>query len=1083
MLVKRQIWAGAVLFLSIQTSTVADDTDIYVNARPPSDAEPMVFLTLDYRSNLSANLCTQVDPPDPDSACGVLLGEAYANLTVSSGAVTLFDGIRAVFTTLFNELEGVKVAFVLNHDDSCVGASAGGGPAVTGCSNGAYFVKGLQSFDDDDSNNAKADMLASLNAIPVPQGNLSHSYQGKELYFELFRYLTGQAWHNAHLGWNDFSTNSSQNLPDDNPLISWDATIESGPSYVSPFIDTSEFTCSQAYAVNIMFQVSNQDGGADDQIEASIVGGGMNIGINNPSFNDVLSYMYNTDFAPNTSNGTWPVIDGNQNLQSYIIADQVNSTTNGYAAAGGTISAIPLTDPSVLLNDLRLVFQEIISVSTTFVAASVPVNVFNRSEMVDNVFLAQFEVDEDRRPYWNGNLKKLKIKETTDSFGSTSLSLVDVSDTQAVAPDGRISFDALTYWTDGSNLPAPTGQEVAGKDGRSVARGGAGQNLPGFLGAASVIGDDNNGATTRTVYTEPDSGTTLLNLGVSNAAVLQTDLAAASTADAETLIRWIRGQDVNDEDVDSNFSEARSWVMGPPLHSRPLPLNYGARASGYTASNPDIRIFMGTDDGFMHSIRNTSASAAESGAEDWAFMPRSVMSKMTTLMNNSPADDHPYTVDGAPVAYIVDTDGDGTIGKDGNGAADPSDKAYVYFGLRRGGKAYYALDVSDPDSPSLLWTIENSGDFSELGMSFSNPRVGTVKYGASPTPVIIFGGGYDANKDSSSSDDNEGNAIYIVNAETGALVWKVAYGGATGAQSSSVYHHNGMLDSIPSDLAAVDTNSDGNIDRLYVGDTGGTVWRVDLPESTSDLRSTTWFASELAKLGRDDIIPVTNSNDRRFFHRPDFVPSKDDIGAFDGILIGSGNRADPRETATDNWFYLLKDRNIVTGTVTASAYNHVDYDAATNASGLGDISYTCISEDACTADVSNGWKLALEQPGEKALAPALTTFGTVFFTTFLPEGNAAQAGTVCAPSEGAGRLYAVKIADGAPVNNYDTTDGNGNSPELTRTDRFSSLSSGGIPAGVVPIGDFVLPPDLIPESTGGRAFWKTFWYEKDVDTL
>lgn len=1082
MLVKREIWIGIVLFLSIQAGSVADDTDIYVNPRPPSDAEPMVFLTLDYRANLGSNLCMQVNPPDPESACGVLLGEAYPDLAVSSGAVTLFDGIRAVFTTLFEELDDVKVAFILNHDDSCSGQDSDGGPTVTGCSNGAYFVKGLQSFDESDSNNAKADMLASLGAIPLPQGNLSHAYQGKELYFELFRYLTGQDWHNAHLGWEDFSTNSSQNLPDDNPLLSWDASIESGSNYITPFIDTDEFTCSQAYAVNIMFQVSNQDGDADDEIEAAIVSGGMNIGIENPSFNDVISYMNNTDFAPNSSNGTWPVVEGNQNLQSYIFADQINATTNGYAAAGGTISAIPLTDPSVMLDDLRLVFQEILSVSTTFVAASVPVNVFNRSDIVDNVFLAQFEVDEINRPYWNGNLKKLKIKETTDSLGSTSLSLVDVNDVQAIAPDGRISYDALTFWTDASELPAPTDLEIAAKDGRSVARGGAGQNLPGFLGATPVIGD-NNGATTRTVFTEPDSGSSLLNLGVSNAAALQADLGAASTADAETLIRWIRGQDVNDEDIDTDVSEARSWIMGAPLHSRPLPLNYGARASGYTATNPDIRIFMGTDDGFMHSIRNTNASGAESGIEDWAFMPRSVMSKMNTLMSNSPATAHPYTVDGAPSAYLVDTDGDGTIGKDGNGAADPSDKAYIFFGLRRGGKAYYGLDVTDPDSPSLLWTLDNSGDFAELGMSFSNPRVGTVKFGANPTPVIIFGGGYDSNKDSAASDDDEGNAIYVVNAETGALVWKVTYGGATGAQSSSVYHHNGMMDSIPSDLAAVDTNSDGNIDRLYVGDSGGTVWRVDLPESTTDLRSTTWFATELANLGRDDIIPVTNSNDRRFFHRPDFVPSMDDLGAFDGILIGSGNRADPRETATQNWFYLLKDRNVVTGTVASSSYNHVEYDAATNTAGLGDITYTCISESDCTANVSNGWKLALQQPGEKALAPALTTFGTVFFTTFLPEGGEALAGTACAPSEGGGRLYAVKIADGAPVNNYDTTDGNGNSPDLTRTDRFNSLSSGGIPAGVVPIGEFILPPDLDPESTGGRAFWKTFWYEKEVDSL
>ena len=234
----KQFCLGAILFISIQAITVADDTDIYVNARASFNSEPMVFLTLDYRANLGSNLCSQVNPPDPAGACGILLGEAYPNLTVTAGAVTLFDGIRAVFTTLFNELEGVKVAFLLNHDDSCVGQNSGGGPSVSGCSNGAYFVKGLQSFDANDSNNAKADMLVSLNNIPVPQGNLSHPYQGKELYFELFRYLTGQAWHNVHMGWSDYGTNSSQNLPADIPLLSWDTTIETGANYITPCLDT-----------------------------------------------------------------------------------------------------------------------------------------------------------------------------------------------------------------------------------------------------------------------------------------------------------------------------------------------------------------------------------------------------------------------------------------------------------------------------------------------------------------------------------------------------------------------------------------------------------------------------------------------------------------------------------------------------------------------------------------------------------------------------------------------------------------------------------------------------------------------------
>ncbi len=1075
--------AGLLIFLGVQATTIADDTDIYINASPGVGAEPLVILTLDYRSNLGSTLCTEVDPKDASSACGVLLGDAYPALDTGPGQVTLFDGMRAVFETLFAELENVSVAFMLNHDDTCTGRDSDGGPGVTGCSNGAYFMSGLKSFDLADSNGAKAAILAGLDSLPTPTGSVNHSFQGKEMYFEMFRYLTGQAWHNAHLGWEDFNTNDNDNLDTDYPLAAWDSSIESGANYISPWSGGGATECSSAYAVNLMFLVSNQEDDADDQIEDTIANGGMDIGINRPDFDDVIAYMANTDLAPNTSNGYWPVLDGDQSLTSYFIAAQVNNTTNGYAQAGGTIGAIELTDPASVLAELRSVFREILSVSTTFVAASVPVNVFNRSDIVDNVFLAQFQVDENARPNWQGNLKKLKLQETTDEFGTTTLSLVDAFNELAIASDGRIAFDALTYWTDPDALPPPSGDdEVLGADGRVVARGGAGQIIPGFIeGGALTIGDD-NGASTRTLYTEPNSGTALLGLNVANAATLQADLNAGSVGDAETLIRWIRGQDVDNEDNDAT-TNVRPWIIGPPLHSRPLPLNYGARSAGYDSSNPDIRVFMGSDDGFMHSFRNTNADGSESGIEDWAFMPRSVMDKMSILRTNNAADPHPYTVDGAPSAYIVDTDGDGTIGKDADGNADPSDKAYLYFGLRRGGNHYYALDVTDPDNPSLLWTIDQSGDFAELGMTFSSPRVGTVKYGASNTPVIIFGGGYDEDKDSGNADDSEGNAIYVVHAETGALVWKAKYGASTGSQSATEYHHSGMVDSIPSDLAVFDSNSDGNIDRVYVGDTGGTVWRVDLPEGNVDNR-TSWFASELANLGRDDITPLTNSNDRRFFHRPDIVPSGDDFGAFDGVVIGSGNRADPQETQTSNWLYLLKDRNTTTGSVAGNAYDHRDYDASTQTNGLDDITNTCINDiDGCVVagDLINGWKLELEANGEKALAPGLTAFGTIFFTTFLPEGEAEEAGTACEPSEGGGRLYAVSIQDGSPVNNYDVTDGN--DPALTKSDRFNALASGGIPAEVVPVGNYILPPDLDPQSTGGRAFWKTFWYEKDVDSF
>ena len=67
------------------------------------------------------------------------------------------------------------------------------------------------------------------------------------------------------------------------------------------------------------------------------------------------------------------------------------------------------------------IFKQILSVSTTFVAASVPVNVFNRAEITDNVYIALFQVDEQARPYWVGNVKKLKIAGANDSSAAGTI--------------------------------------------------------------------------------------------------------------------------------------------------------------------------------------------------------------------------------------------------------------------------------------------------------------------------------------------------------------------------------------------------------------------------------------------------------------------------------------------------------------------------------------------------------------------------------------------------------------------------------------------------------------------------------------
>lgn len=1056
-----------------------DDTDIYFGGATGSGTEPMLMLILDYRSNLGATLCTAGS--DCDSELGTDITDHF--FQNDGTTITYFDAMRAVLASVISDLEGIKIGLMMSHDDNCNGN--GGVSSYSKCSNGAYILNGFQSMLPGDSNNAKANLIAKMNALPVPHGNLSHSFQGKEVFFELYRYLSGQAIHSAHLGFKDFGDkNKNTNLDVDFPAFSWDTSIESGNNYISPLGTAG--SCTEVHAVTILHQVSNHDSDSDSDIQASVANGGMGLS-GNSTIEEVLAWLQQSDLASG--------VDGFQNLTSHFISKNVNTTTNGYASAGGSSQAIgwDLSGPGMqrLKENLQDLIRIIISESSTFVSASVPVNVFNRAEINDSLFIALFEVEENGLPSWSGNLKKLRIKQSLIN-GQNLISLVDANDNEAVAADGRIRYDALTYWTKGNHLPPvdanATGEEAnrtAGRDGRFVELGAAGQLIPGYINADGTRGTvtETNGNSGRTVYLQNTIGQNPLDFNANSgmASSLMTELGASTSDEALEIIKWARGND-------PVTGQARDWILADALHSRPTPVNYGALGS-HTKSNPDIRVLMGTNDGLMHMFRNTNVDGTQSGVESWAFMPRSALPILKVLKENtSSTPPHPYGSDGELTLYTHDANNDGTLDH------NAGDKVYAFFGMRRGGQHIYALDISNPDQPQQLWHIDGgSGDFSELAMSFSTPRPITVQYGGTATKALIFGGGYNGGwnsggtrvgKDASNAADtpDQGNAIFIVNLETGALIWKAAYHSIESA-SDTVYHHPELIDSIASEVAVLDSNGDGIEDRAYVGDTGGSVWRIDFPAGTgSDNRATQWQIVKLADLDQQTETVASDDDDgsstqvvdvdRRFFHRPDIVQTGYGASRFDAVILGSGNRAAPKGTQIDNWFYLIKDPNAQSRPDPAN-WTPITHDQ------LGDVSNDCTGL-SCSANLSKGWRIGLSGTGEKALSSPLTIQGQIYFTTYLPDGTAASGS--CAPTPGSGRVYSVSLNDGSPTKNRNVTDDNGNRTPSTPGDRYSELKAAGIPSEVVALtpNDLLLP-DLSIEQVDADRIWRTFWYQDRVE--
>jgi type IV pilus assembly protein PilY1 len=240
--------------------------------------------------------------------------------------------------------------------------------------------------------------------------------------------------------------------------------------------------------------------------------------------------------------------------------------------------------------------------------------------------------------------------------------------------------------------------------------------------------------------------------------------------------------------------------------------------------------------------------------------------------------------------------------------------------------------------------------------------------------------------------------------------------------------------------------------------------------------TTKWRATVLASIGRHASGSPDIEVDRRFFHRPDIVQSQDEKGLYDAVIIGSGNRPNPLDSGglTRDFLYMIKDRRTVAGSGFDRNYQHGDF---------GDVTDNCLQAGTCSIDLVNGWRLGLEDQGEKALSTPLTINGKVFFTTYLPK--AGTGATACSPSEGGGRLYAVGLQDGRAVLNYNTSDDTADNPDeaTTRSDRSVELQSLGIPAEVVSIPpNKILRPDLQVDDVDVATRWRTFWYlQEDED--
>lgn len=660
---------------------------------------------------------------------------------------------------------------------------------------------------------------------------------------------------------------------------------------------------------------------------------------------------------------------------------------------------------------------------------------------------------------------------------------------------------------------------------------------PGTLGtvvAGKPIGSINPivGATGSPLYAAKSislSGVTALTNAVGA-------ITAGRTADGDNtardlIINWARGADnvtTNNEDSATDTTPAgtdiRPSVHGDVLHSRPAVVNYNR----YGDDN-DIYAFYGSNDGIFHALKGgitnhtTGADTTiNPGTERWGFVAREFFSHLKRLRDQSPTitsvNQKDYFADGSIGVYQKDAKGNGDSSSPLN--CDPADtatcsaatvtgiigdnidpvhgdKVLLFLTMRRGGNFIYALDVTNPATPKLLWQHSASDThWSQLGQTWSEPKIAKVSasLGNTNNPdnvVLIFGGGYDdaaedippclisstsrsavvqkaigagsvtyksdgtctisnATGSTTSFSRTVGNAIFVVDAISGNIVWK-ASGNTTTSSSSPLRLNVPQMDcAIPSDTQVLDKNRDGFADRIYVGDTCGQMWRADI--SKADM--TKWSVTRMARISSVTSSGTTDVADaRKFLFPPDLVFGTDGSGNYTAVLLGSGDREHPFDTVVTNRFYMFKDRDSADpSNPQVGAPNNTTVDIAgtysTPASGsslvdtdLFDATTTALIDGTDPLGL-NGWEITLAA-GEKVVSSSATVAGTTFFNTNQPSSTAG--GGACGSNLGIAREYEVGFADAAATIDLNASGG------LTIADRSTIHAGGGYLPSPVPV--------------------------------
>lgn len=599
--------------------------------------------------------------------------------------------------------------------------------------------------------------------------------------------------------------------------------------------------------------------------------------------------------------------------------------------------------------------KDIPSMSTG--SSTIPLDDLNPAIVQPYSYFPQFEPKVnpvDRQQIWFGNLKKFHVVNNGVYASKTP------SDLTVVVKKSKLQ-DLADIWAK-AGISYPENAPIFKKGGAlSQLPLGLGTNTASEIVTARTLLTDYNYDGTKPVAEQFGRNLNLVKIDHTYTTNPKTKTDSTYSRALMSLLGFNIPSDISTTDLDLSTYSATVRQMGSILHSKPILITQQGKAVAEKdpntgkvsigSENREDYVLFGTTQGLVHVVN------AESGIEKFSFVPKEIIENQSETFKNEGGnlaggkDALYYGIDGewtAHTEYVSKSDGTLTVkgssrtDLDGN-TENLSGKQWVYGGMRMGGRSYYALDLTDINSPKIKFHIDPStgkvysqknpagksfSALSKMGQSWSKPSLGYINWQGKRKLVMIVGGGYDAGGADGDGlkvqgirtgyagyetynyiqNNKIGAGVYIFDADTGDLLWN--------ADSST---NENLKYSVVSQIRTVDRNNDGVIDHLYFGDLAGQAFRVDFKNDGA-----TTFTAQATRILN---LNQADGTSPRFYTMPAFTAhySAGSSAIYGGNIVVatfvSGNQSSPLVGTTDS-----AQKKDPLGLQYDAAYGIYDYD-------------------------------------------------------------------------------------------------------------------------------------------------------------